>query len=56
MQRGRIAIDEFTSLIVVLQRALEGRVFNLLQRMFAAEIVQHKLIKAYSNIGIATGY
>ncbi|MCY4358490.1 MAG: hypothetical protein OXD01_13330, partial [Gammaproteobacteria bacterium] len=52
---GRIAVDEFTSLIIVLPRAIEGRVCNLLQRMVAAEIVQHKLIKASTNIGHCHG-
>ncbi|MCY4356142.1 MAG: hypothetical protein OXD01_01320, partial [Gammaproteobacteria bacterium] len=35
--------------------AVEGRVCNLLQRMVAAEIVQHKLIKASTNIGHCHG-
>ncbi len=55
MQKGRIAVDEFTSLIIVLPRAIEGRVCNLLRRVVAAEIVQHKLIKASTNIGHCHG-
>ena len=48
-------MDEFTSLIIVLPRAVEGRVCNLLQRMVAAEIIQHKLIKYSTNIGHCHG-
>ena len=44
MQKERIAVDEFTSLIVILPRALKGGFVNLLQRMVTAEIVQDKLI------------
>ncbi|MCY4263315.1 MAG: hypothetical protein OXE78_00450 [Gammaproteobacteria bacterium] len=56
MQRGRIAVDEFTSLIVALPRELNGGFINLLHRIVAAEIVQHKLIQASTILSIATGY